>query len=166
MFCDAVCYVTFTFWKLYVLELLHCVQLLFVTLHHVAFTLCCFTLCSNILQRVGNTGKDNEIFVFQANCKLWSMVVSCVINQLIFDITCITCCSFMSLSLALPRIHCLWLVTLKDGHFRNPCTYLLHVASDLPALIFCYKKNLLLFRNLKITLETWEESLASTLVHQ
>jgi hypothetical protein len=41
--------VTFTFWKLYVLELLHCVQLRFVTLRHVTFTLCCFTLCSNIV---------------------------------------------------------------------------------------------------------------------
>jgi hypothetical protein len=30
--------VTFTFWKLYVLELLRCVQLLFVTLRHVTFT--------------------------------------------------------------------------------------------------------------------------------
>ncbi len=36
------------FWKLYVLELLRCVQLRFVTLSHVTFTLCCFTLCSNI----------------------------------------------------------------------------------------------------------------------
>jgi hypothetical protein len=40
--------VTFTFWKLYVLELLHCLQLRYVTLRHVTFTLCCFTLCSNI----------------------------------------------------------------------------------------------------------------------
>jgi hypothetical protein len=40
------------FWKLYVLELLHCVQLGFVTLRHVTFTLCCFTLCSNIQERV------------------------------------------------------------------------------------------------------------------
>ncbi len=39
---------TITFWKLYVLELLLCVQLHFVTLLHVTFTLCCFTLCSNI----------------------------------------------------------------------------------------------------------------------
>ncbi len=48
MFCDAVRYVTFMFWKLNVLELLRCVQLYFVTLRHVTFTLCCFTLCSNI----------------------------------------------------------------------------------------------------------------------
>ena len=48
MFCDAVRYMTFTFSKLYVLELLRCVQLQFVTLRHVMFTLCCFTLCSNI----------------------------------------------------------------------------------------------------------------------
>ena len=39
----------FTFWKLYVLELLRCVQLRFVTLGHVTSTLCCFTLCINIL---------------------------------------------------------------------------------------------------------------------
>ncbi len=38
----------FMFWKLYVLELLRCVQLCFVTLRHVRFTLCCFTICSNI----------------------------------------------------------------------------------------------------------------------
>ncbi len=38
--------------KTFVLELLHCVQLLFVTLCHVTFTLCCFMLCSNILIRV------------------------------------------------------------------------------------------------------------------
>ncbi len=38
----------FTFWKLYVLELLCCVQQRFVTLRYVTFTLCCFTLCSNI----------------------------------------------------------------------------------------------------------------------
>ncbi len=37
-FCDAVRYVMFTFWKLYVLELLRCVQLRFVTLRHVTFT--------------------------------------------------------------------------------------------------------------------------------
>ncbi len=42
-------YVTFTFWKLYVLELLRCVQLLVVTLRHVTFMLCCFTLCINIV---------------------------------------------------------------------------------------------------------------------
>ncbi len=48
-FCDALLYVTFTFWKLYVLELLHCAQLRFVKLCHVTFTLCCFTLCSNIV---------------------------------------------------------------------------------------------------------------------
>ncbi len=42
----------FTFWKLYVLELLRCVQLHFVTLRHVTFTLFCFMLCSNI----GNGG--------------------------------------------------------------------------------------------------------------
>jgi hypothetical protein len=47
-FCEAVCYVTFMFGKLYFLELLRCVQLRFVTLRHVTFTLCCFTLCSNI----------------------------------------------------------------------------------------------------------------------
>jgi hypothetical protein len=41
-------YVTFTFWKLYVLDLLGCVQLRFVTLRHVTSTLCCFMLCSNI----------------------------------------------------------------------------------------------------------------------
>ncbi len=40
MFCDAVRYVTYMFWKIYVLELLHCVQLRFVTLCHVTFTLC------------------------------------------------------------------------------------------------------------------------------
>ncbi len=39
----------FKFWKLYVLELLCCVQLGFVTLRDVTFTLCCFTLCSNII---------------------------------------------------------------------------------------------------------------------
>ncbi len=38
----------FMFWKIYVLELLSCVQLRFVTFRHVTFTLCCFTLCSNI----------------------------------------------------------------------------------------------------------------------
>ncbi len=42
--------VTLTFWKLYVLELLRCVQLRFVTLRHVTVTLCCFTLCSNIVK--------------------------------------------------------------------------------------------------------------------
>ncbi len=76
--CNGTCFVTLyecTLCDIYVLktlclELLRCVQLLFVTLHHVAFMLCCFTLCSNILQRVGNTGKDNEIFVFQAKRKL------------------------------------------------------------------------------------------------
>ncbi len=53
MFCDAVRYImTFTFSKLYVLELLRCVQLQFVTLRHVTFTLCCFTLCSNIVSVV------------------------------------------------------------------------------------------------------------------
>jgi hypothetical protein len=36
------------FRKLYVLELIRCVQLRFVTLRHVTFTLCCLTLCSNI----------------------------------------------------------------------------------------------------------------------
>ncbi len=46
MFCDAERYVTFMFVKLYALELLR-----FVTLHHVTFALCCFTLCSNILLR-------------------------------------------------------------------------------------------------------------------
>ncbi len=50
MFCDVVHYVTFMFWKLYVSELLRCVQLRFVTLRHVTSTLCCLTLCSNILQ--------------------------------------------------------------------------------------------------------------------
>jgi hypothetical protein len=40
---------TFMFWKLYDLELLSCVQLRFVTLCHMMFTLCCFTLCSNIV---------------------------------------------------------------------------------------------------------------------
>ncbi len=49
MFCNAVCYVTFTFWKLNVLELLRGVQLRLVTLRQVTFTLCCFTLCSNIV---------------------------------------------------------------------------------------------------------------------
>ncbi len=49
MFCDGVRYVMFTFWKLYVLELLRCVQLRFVTSRLVTFMLCCFTLCSNIL---------------------------------------------------------------------------------------------------------------------
>ncbi len=44
----AVRYVTFTFWKIYLLKLLLCVQLRLVTLRHVTFTLCCFTLCSNI----------------------------------------------------------------------------------------------------------------------
>ena len=51
MFRDAVryvTYVTFMLWKLYVLELLRCVQPRFVTLLHVTFMLCCFTLCSNI----------------------------------------------------------------------------------------------------------------------
>ncbi len=47
MICDAVHYVTFLVWKLYILELFRCVQLRFVTLHHVTFTLRCFTLCSN-----------------------------------------------------------------------------------------------------------------------
>jgi hypothetical protein len=45
---------TFMFWKLYVLELLHCVQLRFVTLRHGTFRLCCFTLCSNIVCTAGN----------------------------------------------------------------------------------------------------------------
>ncbi len=40
------------------LELLHCVQLRrFVTLCHVAFTLCCFTLCSNIV----DTAHSNKV---------------------------------------------------------------------------------------------------------
>jgi hypothetical protein len=46
--CDAVPFVTFTFWKLYILELLRCVELCFVTLRHVTSMLCSFTLCSNI----------------------------------------------------------------------------------------------------------------------
>ncbi len=33
---------------MYVLELLRCVQLRFVTLRHVTFKICCFTLWSNI----------------------------------------------------------------------------------------------------------------------
>ncbi len=83
-FCDAVRYVTFMFWKLYVLELLRCVQLRYVTLRHVTFTLCCFTLCSNIFLtphdilscklcvRTGHScGKDNE------NCFFCSAVHSC-----------------------------------------------------------------------------------------
>ena len=48
MFFDAVRYVTFMFLKLYILELLRCDQLCFVTLHHVAFRLCRLTLSSNI----------------------------------------------------------------------------------------------------------------------
>jgi hypothetical protein len=39
---------TLHFAMVYVLGLLRCVQLRFVTLHHVTFTLCCFTLYSNI----------------------------------------------------------------------------------------------------------------------
>jgi hypothetical protein len=57
MFCDAVRYVMFTFWKLYILELLRCVQLRFLTLRHVTFTLCCFTFCSNIRSAVMLQGK-------------------------------------------------------------------------------------------------------------
>jgi hypothetical protein len=38
----------FMFRKLYILELLRCVQLRFLTLHDVTSTLCCFTLCSII----------------------------------------------------------------------------------------------------------------------
>ncbi len=49
LFCDAVHCVTFTLWKLYALEYLRGVQLRFVALCHVTFTLCCFTLCSNII---------------------------------------------------------------------------------------------------------------------
>ncbi len=41
-----------TLGDVYVLELLHCVQLRYVTLRHVTFTLCCFTLCSNIPLRM------------------------------------------------------------------------------------------------------------------
>jgi hypothetical protein len=52
-FCNGICFVTlYAICDVYdlktVLELLHCVQLRFVTLRHVTFTLCCFTLCSNI----------------------------------------------------------------------------------------------------------------------
>ncbi len=48
MFCDAVRYVTFMFWKLYILELLRCVQLRFVTLRHVTFTLCSNIVSGNV----------------------------------------------------------------------------------------------------------------------
>ncbi len=76
--CDAVHYVTFTFWKLYVLELLHCVQLRFVTLRHVTFTLCCFRYVATSmlgfmvltrgLIRVLNTGAchNRRTWLFQA----------------------------------------------------------------------------------------------------
>jgi hypothetical protein len=46
-FCDAKRYVTLTFWKLYVLDILRCVQLHFVTLRYVTVTLCGSMLCSN-----------------------------------------------------------------------------------------------------------------------
>ncbi len=48
-FCNAIYLVTLTFRKLYILEFLHCVQLRVVTLCHVMFMLCCFTLCSKII---------------------------------------------------------------------------------------------------------------------
>ncbi len=51
-------YVTFMFSKLYALELLRCVQQRFVTLRHVTFTLCCFTLCSNIHLRMDHCAAD------------------------------------------------------------------------------------------------------------
>jgi hypothetical protein len=64
-FCDAVCYVMFMLWKLYVLELLGFAQLRFVTLRHVTFTLCFITLCSNImdglLSLLGDGDKGTEI---------------------------------------------------------------------------------------------------------
>ena len=67
MLCDAVRYVTFTFGKLYILELLRCVHLRFLTLRHVMFTLCCFTLCSNIRWLCSVC-----LAYFQANCLLTS----------------------------------------------------------------------------------------------
>ncbi len=54
-FCNSIRFVTLystchlLFKKLYILELLRCVEPRFVTLRHVTFTLCCFTLCSNIV---------------------------------------------------------------------------------------------------------------------
>jgi hypothetical protein len=49
------------------LELLRCVHLRFLTLRHVMFTLCCFTLCSNIRWLCSVC-----LAYFQANCLLTS----------------------------------------------------------------------------------------------
>ncbi len=46
------CFENFTFLDSCVVCLLSCVQLRFVTLCHVTFTICCFTLCSNITFRL------------------------------------------------------------------------------------------------------------------
>ncbi len=62
-FCNGIHFVTlYVLWRLHNLELLRCVKLRFVTLCHVTFPLCCFTLCSNILL---NT------FISQVDC-FWS----------------------------------------------------------------------------------------------
>ncbi len=83
-FCDAVCYVTFMFWNLYVLKLLSCMQLRFVTLRHVTFTLCCFTLCSNIVGwfwlSIVSFGTSCLLFVVMCglssiDCRWWLLLV-------------------------------------------------------------------------------------------
>jgi hypothetical protein len=87
MFCngDAVRYVTFTFWKLYVLEHLHCVQLCFVTLHHVTFTLRCFTLCSNIqFHLLGNIQRGMIFSLNWAISELRSAFTESMPNALTF----------------------------------------------------------------------------------
>jgi hypothetical protein len=55
MFCDSVHYVTFTFWNSYVVCSYVCV-----TLRHMRFTLCCFTLCSNIGEGAGVRGQPAQ----------------------------------------------------------------------------------------------------------
>ncbi len=50
-FGDAIWSVTFKFWKFYVWCSLRCVQLRLVTLCHMTVTLCCITLCSNIRRK-------------------------------------------------------------------------------------------------------------------
>jgi hypothetical protein len=88
-FCDAVRYVMFTFWKIYVLELLRCVHLCFVTLRHVTFMLCWFTLCSNIGPFVCGTfctftGSQQSIIIklfrlsacYSSSCQWWRALFS------------------------------------------------------------------------------------------
>ncbi len=70
MFCNGIRFVTlYIMWRLCFENFTFCVQLLFVTLRHVTFTLCCFLLCSNIHRDA--TKRPFFYFSFINNATLW-----------------------------------------------------------------------------------------------